>query len=173
MLIFVSPSNSLLNQYKASLDSTYSGAILNKVTFRTTKRTSQGSQTIKRKEKSKPKAVVDKYAPTKTFTKKSWISVSHKVSKDVTEKSGKIGNEKKDPIAPMKVVKEDFIETSIPKIIVRWSKKLKTKSKSSGVDIKDLTEEEAQQNRKKKLLVCELRSLGLDKRRAFYQSYDK
>lgn len=152
MLNLVSPSNSLLVQYKDSLTSTSYGVIPKKVTFKAIEGTSTDSQVVKKKSKSKPIVVVDKDVTTMTVTEKSWKSGSKKVMNVATDKTGKYGSNKEVPIISIKVVQEDVKDVCIPEIVVRKSKKLNTKSKFSGVVMKDATEEKAQQNRKHKIL---------------------
>lgn len=147
MLNLVPSTNSLLVQYKDSMDSTCPVAIPKKVTFKTTEGTSTYSQVRKRKSKSKP-IVVEKDASVKNVHERTGKGGSKKVKKEVTKNSFEGGSAKEVPIYPVKVVNTVVLETSIPEIVFRMFKKLKTESTSSGVVIKDITEKEAQESRK-------------------------
>lgn len=122
---------------KSSMDSTSTCAIPKNVTFKATKGTSKDSHGRKKKSTTKPKAV-EKEVSMKNVSKKSRIGVSKKVTKPIPEKFFVSGSEKDVEQAVNKGVKE----ISIPEVIVRKSKKLKKKSTSSGVVIREVTEEE-------------------------------
>lgn len=79
MLDLVSPVNSLLVKYKASMDSTPTCVIPKKVTLNTIEGTSTYLQVEKKKSKAKPK-VVEKEASEKNVPKKCGKGVSKKVT---------------------------------------------------------------------------------------------
>ncbi|CAH1454003.1 unnamed protein product [Lactuca virosa] len=106
---------------------------------------SKDSNVVNKKSTSKPK-VVDKDIYTKTVFEKSLKSGSKKVAKYFSEKIVQGGYDKEVPTISTKVVKELFV----PDIDVQKYKKLKTKSMSFGVVIKEIANEEAQQNKKLK-----------------------
>lgn len=88
MLNLVSPMNSLLTKYKASIDTISSGAISKKVTFK--EGTSTYLQVTKKESMSKPK-VVEKEASAKSVLETTRNFFSKKSTKDFTYKSIEIG----------------------------------------------------------------------------------
>lgn len=93
MLNLVSPKTSILLKYKSSMESTSTGVIPKKMTFRATEGTSTDSQFIKKKSKAKPKAV-EKEASTKNVPEKYGKGYLRKLQKKFPKKSVAIGFEK-------------------------------------------------------------------------------
>lgn len=88
-------------------------------------------------------------------------NVPEKSKKDVSKKLVKFVSKKPTPSGYEKevenVVKVEVTETSIPKLVVRKSKRLKTKSNSSGGVNQDVTKDDVLKNKK-------IKSIGILKR---------
>lgn len=123
MLQLVADSNQLLIQYKASLNLT--SPIPRDVTFKVIEGVSKGSQVVKNNQSSKP-------------------SGFGKTAKYIYKKIIQSDSEQEVPTVSAKVVKDVYV----PGIVVKKSNNLKTKSKSSSVVIKQITDNKFQKKRK-------------------------